>query len=51
MSRTVTAHLFSSVTGRRLFDESVPLTRLRLVDSTSTPAGKAILPYALRESD
>lgn len=35
-------------TGRRLFDESVPVTRLQLLDSTITPAGNAVLTYALR---
>ncbi|TQL52508.1 dihydrofolate reductase family protein [Ornithinicoccus hortensis] len=35
-------------TGRRLFDESVPVTRLELVDSTITPVGNAILTYRLR---
>ncbi|WP_029136600.1 dihydrofolate reductase family protein [Nakamurella lactea] len=37
--------------GRRLFDDSVPITRLQLVDSTITPAGNAVLSYALRPSD
>jgi RNA polymerase sigma-70 factor (ECF subfamily) len=35
--------------GRRLFDESVPVTRLELVRSQSTPAGNAVLTYALRK--
>ena len=39
MSRTVTAHLF---------DDSVPVTRLDLVDSVITPAGNAVLTYSLR---
>lgn len=34
--------------GRRLFDESVPITRLQLLDSTITPAGNAVLTYGLR---
>jgi RNA polymerase sigma-70 factor (ECF subfamily) len=34
--------------GRRLFDESVPVTRLRLVDATPTSAGNVVLRYALR---
>ena len=34
--------------GKRLFDESVPVTRLRLVDSTITGAGNTVLTYALR---
>ena len=37
-----------STDGRRLFDESVPVTRLELVDSTITPVGNAILTYRLR---
>lgn len=35
--------------GRRLFDETVPITRLRLVDSAATSAGNAVLTYALRQ--
>ena len=35
--------------GRRLFDESVPVTRLELVRSQSTPAGNAVLTYALKQ--
>jgi RNA polymerase sigma-70 factor (ECF subfamily) len=35
--------------GRRLFDESVPVTRLRLIDSAITSAGNAVLTYALRD--
>jgi RNA polymerase sigma-70 factor (ECF subfamily) len=35
--------------GARLFDESVALTRLRLVDSAITSAGNAVLTYALRD--
>ncbi len=46
---TLTMHPVVTNDGRRLFDESVPLTRLRLVDSTITSAGNAILTYALRE--
>lgn len=30
-------------------NESVPMTRLRMVDSTITAAGKAVLTYALRD--
>lgn len=37
--------------GRRLFDESVPITRLQLLDSTVTPAGNAVLSYGLRPAD
>ncbi len=45
---TLTIHPAVTPDGRRLFDESVPLTRLRLVDSQITPAGNAVLSYALR---
>lgn len=34
--------------GRRLFDDSVPVTRLALVDSAVTSSGNAILTYQLR---
>lgn len=36
-------------TGRRLFDDSVPVTRLHLVDSTTTSSGNAVLTYSLRD--
>jgi RNA polymerase sigma-70 factor (ECF subfamily) len=45
---TLTTHPVVTNVGRRLFDESVPLTRLVLVDATRTSAGNAILTYALR---
>lgn len=45
---TLTVHPAVTPEGRRLFDESVPVTRLRLTDSTITPAGNAVLTYALR---
>ncbi|HTZ44903.1 MAG TPA: dihydrofolate reductase family protein [Jatrophihabitans sp.] len=45
---TLTMHPAVTNEGRRLFDESVPLTRLRLVDGQITSAGNAILTYALR---
>ena len=35
--------------GRRLFDESVPVTRLRLLGATPTSTGNVISRYALRE--
>ncbi|HEU4566387.1 MAG TPA: dihydrofolate reductase family protein [Marmoricola sp.] len=44
----LTVHPVAPQHGRRLFDESVPLTRLNLVSATSTSAGNAILTYALR---
>jgi dihydrofolate reductase len=46
---TLTVHPAVTPEGRRLFDESVPVTRLRLVDSAITPAGNAILTYARRD--
>lgn len=46
---TLTTHPVITPTGRRLFDDSVPLTRLALVDSQITPAGNAILTYSLRD--
>jgi dihydrofolate reductase len=45
---TLTVHPAVTPEGRRLFDESVPLTRLRLIDSAFTSAGNAVLTYALR---
>ena len=45
---TLTMHPSVGV-GRRLFDDSVPITRLELVDHTFTSAGNAILTYRLRQ--
>ena len=45
---TLTTHPVVTNEGRRLFDDSVPMTRLALVDATTTSAGNAILSYALR---
>lgn len=45
---TLTVHPVVTNDGARLFDESVPLTRLRLLDSAVTSAGNAILTYGLR---
>lgn len=45
---TLTTHPVVTPDGARLFDETVPLTRLQLVDSQITPAGNAMLTYALR---
>lgn len=45
---TLTTHPVVTNEGRRLFDESVPVTRLSLVDATTTSAGNAILTYTLR---
>lgn len=47
---TLTIHPAVTGQGRRLFDDSVPLTRLNLVDHTITPAGNAILTYSLRSA-
>jgi dihydrofolate reductase len=46
---TLTVHPAIIGEGRRLFDDATPVTRLRLVDSAITPAGNAVLTYALRE--
>ena len=43
---TLTVHPVATPEGRRLFDESVPVTRLRLIDSAITNAGNAVLTYA-----
>lgn len=48
---TLTVHPAVTPAGARLFDETVPLTRLQLVDSTITPAGNAVLTYTLRPED
>ena len=45
---TLTMHPAATGEGRRLCDDTVPLTRLRLVDSQITPAGNAMLTYSLR---
>ncbi|MGG5259616.1 dihydrofolate reductase family protein [Phycicoccus avicenniae] len=37
--------------GRRLFDESVPVTRLELLEAVPTSAGNVLLTYALRPTD
>lgn len=45
---TLTTHPVVTNEGRRLFDDSVPVTRLSLTDATATSAGNAVLTYALR---
>ncbi len=45
---TLTVHPVVTDQGRRLFDESVPLTRLALLEGTTTSAGNAVLTYCLR---
>ena len=46
---TLTVHPVAANHGRRLFDESVDLTRLTLLSGTTTSAGNAVLTYALRQ--
>ncbi len=45
---TLTTHPVVTNEGRRLFDDNVPTTRLRLLSAQHTSAGNAILTYALR---
>jgi dihydrofolate reductase len=45
---TLSVHPVVTDRGRRLFDESVPLTRLTLLAGTTTSAGNAVLTYGLR---
>jgi dihydrofolate reductase len=45
---TLTVHPVVTDQGRRLFDDSVPLTRLTLLEGTTTSAGNAVLTYGLR---
>ncbi len=45
---TLTIHPVVTDEGRRLFDESVPLTRLALLEGTTTSAGNAVMTYGLR---
>jgi dihydrofolate reductase len=44
---TLTVHPVVTNQGRRLFDDTVPPTRLDLVDSTITSMGNAVLTYSL----
>lgn len=46
---TLTVHPAVTNEGRRLFDESFPLTRLRLLDGQVTGTGNAVLTYGLRD--
>ena len=48
---TLTTHPVVTGTGRRLFDENAPTTRLRLLEVNHTPAGNAILTYGLRDPE
>lgn len=45
---TLTVHPVATDQGRRLFDESVPLTRLVLLSGATTSVGNAVLTYGLR---
>jgi dihydrofolate reductase len=47
----LTTHPVVTNEGRRLFDESVPTTRLSLLDAKQTSVGNAILTYARRPVD
>jgi len=47
----LTMHPVVTNQGRRLFDESVPTTRLSLVGAKHTSAGNVIVTYALRPTD
>lgn len=45
---SLTMHPAVTDDGRRLFDESVPLTRLELLAGSTTTSGNVLLTYALR---
>ncbi|GAA1887189.1 dihydrofolate reductase family protein [Lapillicoccus jejuensis] len=45
----VTIHPALAGAGERLFDDSVPVTRLRLLEGAVTPAGNALMTYARYE--
>ena len=47
----LTMHPVVTNEGRRLFDESVPTTRLSLVHAQQTSAGNVLMTYALRPAD
>src|SRR5690625_2400946 len=48
---TLTTHPVVAGEGRRLFDDAVPTTRLRLLEAKHTSTGNAILTYGLRTED
>lgn len=48
---TLTTHPVLTNEGRRLFDHSVPLTRLRLLRTAQTKTGNAVLTYGLARQD
>ena len=45
---TLTIHPVITGDGRRLFDDSVPTTRLQLRSSTQTTAGNIVATYSVR---
>jgi dihydrofolate reductase len=45
---TLTTHPVIAGTGRHLFDDTVPTTRLRLLNASHTSTGNAVLTYGLR---
>lgn len=47
----LTTHPVITNEGRRLFDDTVPLTRLALLGAQSTTAGNAVLRYGLRPAN
>ncbi len=47
----LTTHPVVTNEGRRLFDDSVPPTRLQLLKASSTASGNVIMHYALRQPD
>ncbi|WP_312977980.1 hypothetical protein [Corynebacterium sp.] len=48
---TPTTHPVIAGTGRHLSDDTVPTTRLRLLNASSTSTGNAVLTYRLRPAD
>lgn len=46
---TLTMHPVIAGTGRRLFDDTIPVSRLRLLNSTPTSVGNVVLTYGLRD--
>lgn len=45
---TLTTHPVIAGKGRRLFDDSVPLTRVELLEAVQTSSGNAVVTYRLR---
>ncbi len=48
---TLTTHPVVTNEGRRLFDETVPVTRLNLLSAQPTSVGNVIMRYTLRDAD